>query len=305
MTRGKAEHLDFELETHPIDQYAVQNNTGESVVFELDHLRKLEPDVLAHETHTASPMIPSTGSIQSSGPLQYTQSNSANMVSNDLQHPQFGISLNPGQTSQQFESNAQTVREGPFGAPPASTSPFNKATTPSHKESALKILLMLQTTTTNLTWNENHISLIKSWTRNLLRLTDLLKFGECREIMVFGILDKETKQLLTKPLNNQAIEPDGSNLVKSRYIILSGIIDHLVLENRVEATGIFEEYQNELTEKLNDEIDHNELIQASHELAPTWNDLLQVTLKDLKTRPYRSVPDGKTQKVHEYQVGFE
>ncbi|GME67476.1 unnamed protein product [Ambrosiozyma monospora] len=27
MTRGKAEHLDFELETHPIDQYAVQNNT--------------------------------------------------------------------------------------------------------------------------------------------------------------------------------------------------------------------------------------------------------------------------------------
>ncbi|GME90656.1 unnamed protein product [Ambrosiozyma monospora] len=74
MTRGKAEHLNFELETHPVDQLAVQDTAGESVVFELDHLRTLEPEASAHETQSvSSPMISLTESIQSSGPLQYTQ----------------------------------------------------------------------------------------------------------------------------------------------------------------------------------------------------------------------------------------
>ncbi|VEU20573.1 DEKNAAC101482 [Brettanomyces naardenensis] len=140
------------------------------------------------------------------------------------------------------------------------------------------------------------------WTSTVLRLLTLFQFGECREVLVHAMYDRENSCLLEGggATGSSPLDPDN-------YILISGIIDHLMFENDT-AEGVFEGYQEELKDSITDFLDISDLIKQVGLRANTWCDkndpFLYVTVKDLKTRKSRSLPHPAQQQSAKYQVGM-
>lgn len=141
--------------------------------------------------------------------------------------------------------------------------------------------------------------LAENWNRTILRLLNLFQFGECREVLVHSMYDIEDNVLLG--------EKAGSFKTPSDYIIISGIIDHLEMESGREE-GVFEGYQQELRDSLDDYLDISELVSRILQKAEHWCDrddpFLYVVVKDLKTRSGKSLPHPAQQKSAKSQVGM-
>ncbi|QPG75392.1 hypothetical protein FOA43_002746 [Brettanomyces nanus] len=142
--------------------------------------------------------------------------------------------------------------------------------------------------------------LASNWTSTILRLLTLFQFGECREVLVQGLYNKAEQALLQT-------DEQLSSTSSSDYIIISGVIDHLVLESG-SAEGAFDGYQEELRDSIPDFLDISELINQIQLKADRWCDqsdsLLYITVKDLKTRRTRSLPHPLQQQSAKYQVGM-
>ncbi|ODV85893.1 hypothetical protein CANARDRAFT_179029, partial [[Candida] arabinofermentans NRRL YB-2248] len=131
------------------------------------------------------------------------------------------------------------------------------------------------------------------WSRSILRLTELFEFGEAREILVHGVYNMSTEQLLN-PANvaNEELETYTKN--SSNLLVISGVIDHLVLESG-KFEGVFDQYQQELEQSITNKQDLSEIIK---------NPLLYMSVRDLKTRSGRSLPHPFTQNTSKIQIGM-
>ncbi|CDK24754.1 unnamed protein product [Kuraishia capsulata CBS 1993] len=157
------------------------------------------------------------------------------------------------------------------------------------------------------------------WNKNISRLCSLLKYGESREILVHGMIRPSTLAFLG--FKDVPYASDESEFDKD--ILVSGIIDHLVLESAL--TNGISEYQKTLTRKLLRDIDDkpvqndrgafdmNRFIAAvqSTTAEDGWNNSnlarprLRIVVKDIKTRRWKNLPrQDRVRRSSKYQVMY-
>ncbi|SSD59441.1 related to Exonuclease V, mitochondrial [Saccharomycodes ludwigii] len=118
-----------------------------------------------------------------------------------------------------------------------------------------------------------------SWCTNIVRIVDLFKNGEAREILVHSYVDCKSSEFIKElPLHKNTV--DGSQ----KEILISGIIDHLKLEGTLPLIGQF-------TKTLDTFIDMGipKLLDKKQE---RLNDY-KISVSDIKTRSRLSIPYQK------------
>ncbi|GMM28136.1 Exo5 protein [Martiniozyma asiatica (nom. inval.)] len=126
------------------------------------------------------------------------------------------------------------------------------------------------------------------------RLQELFYKGECREIKICGFYDRYSHQLV-ESIDQLHDDPN-------RYIYLSGIIDHVQMEDMSFA---FDDYQMTLRQAMNNTkcIDFESWMKHTHSVYSEWNEMLPLVVRDLKTRHSRKSISLNTSSTAFCQVG--
>ncbi|OWB85272.1 hypothetical protein B5S33_g3933 [[Candida] boidinii] len=191
-------------------------------------------------------------------------------------------------------------------------------------EMMLDILNLLDSRTKFFNDTETKLSL--EWSRNILRLTQLIQYGGSREILVHGMYDTQKHHLLTKNTKNyKDLLQDDTN----RVVLISGIIDNLVFESKY--SDALPQYTRELRDymdkkahqaktdsksgnnnnpfnSLNYLRDLNCIIPSVQAKAEEWCDpsdpMIFLSVKDVKTRQSKSLPHPYLRQLAQVQVNM-
>ncbi|OWB71388.1 hypothetical protein B5S31_g1075 [[Candida] boidinii] len=180
-------------------------------------------------------------------------------------------------------------------------------------------------------FDDTETKLSLEWSRNVLRLTQLIQYGGSREILVHGMYDTQKHHLLTKNTRNYKglLQADTN-----RVVLISGIIDHLAFESKHSDAVL--QYRKELRDYMDEKAnrakldiknknnnnnnnsdpfnslnylrDLNCIIPAVETKAKEWCDpsdpMIFLSVKDVKTRQSKYLPHPYLRQLAQIQVNM-
>lgn len=155
---------------------------------------------------------------------------------------------------------------------------------------------MIRLKTDKMLVNSNTYKLMQTTTR----LLKLLEFGECREVLVHALYNREKDIIVSEiPRGDATISADEN-------IVISGIIDELRISSDHE--NAFETFQKELHQGIKNSNDYDHIFKVIRETCSSWTDdidpMLYLLVGDVKTRMQKRKPSLQVQYTQLLQVGM-